>query len=84
MDAFSSLGIDPEYYTYRFRSETEVLPWDHISTGVNKAHLLREWKLSLEGRTRDDCRGQCYRCGILDQFEIIRPDPQDYFWGCPV
>jgi radical SAM family uncharacterized protein len=84
MDAFSSLGIDLEYYTYRSRSETEVLPWDHISTGVNKAHLLREWKLSLEGRTRDDCRGQCYRCGILDKFEIIRPDPQDYFWGCPV
>ena len=83
LDAFSSMGIDPDFYTFRERSETEILPWDHISAGVNKSHLLREWKLSLEGRTRDDCRGQCYRCGILDAFEGIRPDPQDYYWGCP-
>ena len=83
LDAFKSQGLDPEFYTYRLRSEEEILPWDHISAGVNKSHLLREWKLSLEGRTRDDCRGQCYRCGILDAFEGIRPDPQDYYWGCP-
>ncbi len=84
LDAFSELGLDPDFYTYRPRSEDEILPWDHIATGVNKSHLLREWKLSLEGRTRDDCRGQCYYCGILDNFEGIRPEPQDYYWGCPV
>ena len=83
LDAFSELGLDPDFYAYRPRSEDEILPWDHIGTGVNKSHLLREWKLSLEGRTRDDCRAQCYQCGILDAFEGARPNPQDYYWGCP-
>lgn len=84
LDAFASEGLEPDFYTYRERLESEILPWDHISAGVTKSHLLREWKLSQEGRTRDDCRGQCYRCGILDAFEGIRPDPADYYWGCPV
>ncbi|HSN94539.1 MAG TPA: B12-binding domain-containing radical SAM protein, partial [Anaerolineaceae bacterium] len=83
LDAFTRLGIDPDFYTYRERLETEILPWDHISAGVKKSHLLKEWKLSLEGKTREDCRNQCYRCGILDAFEDIRPNPQDYYWGCP-
>jgi len=83
LDAFTSSSLDPDFYTYRARTEEEILPWDHISTGVNKSHLLREWKLSQEGRTRDDCRGQCYRCGILDYYQDIRPDLQDYYWGCP-
>lgn len=83
MDAFSACGIDPDFYTVRARPENETLAWDHISTGVSKEHLLREWKLSQIGRTREDCRKLCYSCGILEHFGQIKPEAQYYRWGCP-
>jgi radical SAM family uncharacterized protein len=33
---------DPDFYTTRPRSRDEVFPWDHLSVGVKKTHLLLE------------------------------------------
>jgi radical SAM superfamily enzyme YgiQ (UPF0313 family) len=33
---------DPAFYTTRPRSRDEVFPWDHLSVGVKKTHLLLE------------------------------------------
>ncbi len=35
--AFDELGMDPDFYAYRERGLDEILPWDHIHTGVSKS-----------------------------------------------
>jgi len=82
-DAFAQVGLDSDFYTLRQRSLDEVLPWDHISTGVSKHFLITDLRLSQAERTREDCRNRCYNCGILDCFESIRPAQEEVYWGCP-
>jgi len=81
--AFAEVGLDPDFYAYRERSLDEILPWDHIHTGVNKSFLQRDLEWSKLGRTRKDCREQCYACGILDAFSKERPVSPLIYWGCP-
>ncbi|MFZ3070732.1 MAG: TIGR03960 family B12-binding radical SAM protein [Anaerolineaceae bacterium] len=82
-DAFTQVGIDPNFYTRRERGLDETLPWDHISTGVDKQFLLQDLRWSQAGRTRQDCRLGCFNCGIQDSFEEIRPLDASFYWGCP-
>ena len=64
MQAMDETGLDPEFYVTRERNEDEVLPWDHIDTGVTKEFLLRERRRAFEGRMTPDCRrDRCHACG---------------------
>lgn len=63
MRAFQECGIDPDFYTARERSETEIFPWDFIDCGVTKEFLLREWKKAQREETSSNCRKQCQGCG---------------------
>ncbi len=81
--AFAETGLDPDFYAYRERALEEVLPWDHIHTGVTKTFLQRDLEWSKLGKTRKDCREQCYACGILDAFGKVRPVSPLVYWGCP-
>ena len=81
--AFAETGLDPDFYAYRERALDEVLPWDHIHTGVTKTFLQRDLEWSKLGKTRKDCREQCYACGILDAFGKVRPVSPLVYWGCP-
>ncbi len=81
--AFAEIGLDPDFYAYRERPLDEILPWDHIHTGVTKAFLKRDLEWSKLGKTRNDCREQCYACGILDAFATKRPVSPLVYWGCP-
>jgi len=81
--AFTDIGMDPDFYAYRERGLDEILPWDHIHTGVTKAFLRRDLEWSKLGKTRKDCREQCYACGILDAFADQRPVSPLVYWGCP-
>jgi len=64
LDAFASVGLDPDLYARRERPLDEVLPWDHIFAGVEKAFLIRELERSREGQPTSDCRiGPCQACG---------------------
>lgn len=63
MDIFEKCGIDPAFYANREREYTEVLPWDHISCGVDKAFLMRESEKAKEEATTPDCRTKCAGCG---------------------
>lgn len=83
LDAFASLGIDPDFYAYRQRDLNELLPWEHISTGVKKQFLKRDLLASQAGETREDCRENCFYCGILDSFADVRPSTSEVYWGCP-
>lgn len=65
MQAFSESGIDPDFYSTRTRDINEVLPWDHIDSGVSKRFLLKEREKALAGETTEDCRtGACTGCGV--------------------
>ncbi|MFC1967761.1 TIGR03960 family B12-binding radical SAM protein [Chloroflexota bacterium] len=63
--AFEEAGLDPGFYAYRERPPDELLPWDHIDSGVTPAFLKREYRRALKGQTTADCRSDaCNACGI--------------------
>lgn len=70
LDAFSSLDIDPDYYSKRKRSTDEILPWDHIHSGVTKKYLLREFQKSKDSDITPDCRELCSACGIQANYAV--------------
>ncbi|MCD6291561.1 MAG: TIGR03960 family B12-binding radical SAM protein [Anaerolineae bacterium] len=83
MQAFAEAGLDPDWYARRERSVDEVLPWDHISTGVKKSFLIEEYEHAFQGAVIEDCRYHCYSCGILTQFRELRRQVPDDAWKCP-
>jgi radical SAM family uncharacterized protein/radical SAM-linked protein len=75
-ESFAAVGLDPSWYL-RQRLPGEILPWDHIDSGVTKDFLLRERQAALLGKATPDCRdGQCSYCGLCD-FDTIRPRTSD-------
>jgi len=83
MQAFDSVGLDPAFYTQRERPLDEVFPWEHISTTVTKKFLTEDYLWSLSGKTRIDCREQCFACGILPTFKELRREHPGEGWKCP-
>ena len=70
MQAFRDCGLDPAFYANRQRGLDELLPWDHIDSGVTKAFLRREYEKALRAETTRDCRKGCNGCG-LQRFEGV-------------
>ena len=83
MDAFAEHNLDPTFYTHRPRRVDEIFPWEHISTAVNKKFIFQDYQNSLEGEIRVDCREQCYACGILPTFNVLRSENPGKGWMCP-
>jgi radical SAM family uncharacterized protein len=63
METFKECGVDPFFYTTRFRADDEIFPWDIIDCGVTKSFLLREWNMAREGKPSKNCRQGCLGCG---------------------
>ncbi|MDP4108438.1 MAG: TIGR03960 family B12-binding radical SAM protein [Bacillota bacterium] len=63
MEAFRFCGLESDFYALRTRGAEEVFPWDHISCGVTKAHLWKEYERAFEGETSLNCRQACAGCG---------------------
>ncbi len=61
--AFSDMGIDRDFYTFREREIYEILPWDFIDAGVKREFLEREWEQAMKGRVTPNCRSSCSGCG---------------------
>lgn len=62
------LGVDVAWYTTRDREESEVLPWDHIDSGLDKEWLWQDWLDALDETEVDDCRWTpCFDCGVCPQ-----------------
>jgi radical SAM family uncharacterized protein len=81
--AFEEHGLDPIFYTHRQRRTDEVFPWEHITAAVRKNFLFQDFRQSLEGQIRVDCRLDCFACGILPTFaDMRRANPGDV-WKCP-
>ena len=83
MAAFEEHGIDPAFYTYRQRRTDEVFPWEHITAAVRKNFLFQDFRMSLEGQIRVDCRLNCFACGILPTFANLRRENPGEGWKCP-
>ena len=63
--AFSDLDMDPGGYSYRHWEPGAHLPWDHISAGLSKQFLCREYERALTGQVSGDCRfAPCLSCGL--------------------
>ncbi|MCL5026541.1 MAG: TIGR03960 family B12-binding radical SAM protein [Chloroflexi bacterium] len=63
--AFAEAGLDMAFYANRTREPDEVLPWDHINTGITKRFLWKEYQRSLAAESTPDCRwGDCTACGM--------------------
>jgi radical SAM-linked protein len=65
-------GISAEQVAHRERAETEILPWDHLSAGVEKSFLLAERARSRSEVVLENCAsGRCSACGACDFDRIV-------------
>jgi radical SAM family uncharacterized protein len=61
-------GVDLEWFTTRERAENEVLPWDHLDSGLDKEWLWSDWQEALAEQDLDDCRWiPCFDCGVCPE-----------------
>ncbi len=63
MKAFEDCGVSTEFYANRRRSYDEILPWDHINSGIKKSFLIAENEKAKKAETTSNCRQQCSACG---------------------
>ena len=59
------LGVSLDWFTTRERDRDEILPWDHLDSGLERDWLWDDWQDALDGREQDDCRWTpCFDCGV--------------------
>ncbi|MBW3648355.1 MAG: radical SAM protein, partial [Actinobacteria bacterium] len=64
----AAYGLDLAWFTTRERLETEVLPWDHLDSGLDKQWLWSDWQDALAEQDLDDCRWiPCFDCGVCPE-----------------
>jgi radical SAM family uncharacterized protein len=62
---FADQVVDVAWYTTRERDGDEVLPWDHLDSGLDKQWLWDDWQDALGEFEQDDCRWTpCFDCGV--------------------
>ncbi len=68
-------GVDVDWYTTRERDYDEVLPWEHLDSGLDKDWLWGDWEDALavaDGADIEieDCRWTpCYDCGVCPEMQ---------------
>jgi radical SAM family uncharacterized protein len=68
-------GLDLDWFTTREREYDEVLPWDHLDSGLDKDWLWADWEDALavaDGAAIEveDCRWTpCYDCGVCPEMD---------------
>ncbi|ONI76820.1 B12-binding domain-containing radical SAM protein [Kribbella sp. ALI-6-A] len=69
--ALADEPVDLAWYTTREREYAEVLPWDHLDSGLDRDWLWEDWQDALEedGAIEvEDCRWTpCFDCGVCPQ-----------------
>ena len=65
-----AFGVDLDWFTTREREQLEVLPWDHLDSGLDKDWLWQDWQDSLTEYEQDDCRWTpCFDCGVCPSMD---------------
>jgi len=63
-------GVDVNWYTVRQREYAEVLPWDHLDSGLDREWLWEDWQDALDEVGVEDCRWTpCFDCGVCPQMD---------------
>jgi radical SAM family uncharacterized protein len=69
--ALADTPVDLDWYTTREREYSEVLPWDHLDSGLDRDWLWEDWQdaLNPDGAVEvDDCRWTpCFDCGVCPE-----------------
>ncbi|GAB3623960.1 TIGR03960 family B12-binding radical SAM protein [Mariniluteicoccus endophyticus] len=75
----TQLGVSLDWFTTRERDYDEVLPWDHLDSGLDRDWLWEDWQDALDEQEVDDCRWTpCYDCGVCPQMDTeIQIGPTD-------
>jgi radical SAM family uncharacterized protein len=64
-EELAAFGVDLDWFTTRERTEHEVLPWDHLDSGLDKEWLWDDWQDAISEDEVGDCRWTgCYDCGV--------------------
>jgi radical SAM family uncharacterized protein len=67
-EALAGEPVDVAWYTTRERGVDEVLPWDHLDSGLDKDWLWEDWQDALAEVEVEDCRWTpCFDCGVCPQ-----------------
>jgi hypothetical protein len=65
---FAGQPVDLDWYTVREREYSEVLPWDHLDSGLDRDWLWEDWQDALNEVEVDDCRWTpCFDCGVCPE-----------------
>jgi len=71
--ALADLPVDLDWFTTREREYSEVLPWDHLDSGLDRDWLWEDWQDSIDPDLDvevEDCRWTpCYDCGVCPQMD---------------
>lgn len=70
-NAFEKIGIDEEFYVSRERDKNEIMPWDHLDSGVEKQFLWKEYEKALLEKLTPDCQDEgCTFCGVCPNLNV--------------
>ncbi len=68
-EAFAAEGMEIHAEAEKQRTPEDPLPWDHMSAGVRKRFLAREYRRALRAELSPDCRsGKCIACGVRQSY----------------
>jgi len=69
--ALAGSTVDLDWFTTREREYDEVLPWDHLDSGLDKDWLWADWEDAIDPTADvevEDCRWTpCYDCGVCPE-----------------
>jgi len=63
MEAAEEAGLSMDFYVYRKRELSEILPWDFIEAGPTRKFMEREYHKAMQGITTPNCKESCSGCG---------------------
>ncbi|MBN2467373.1 MAG: TIGR03960 family B12-binding radical SAM protein [Deltaproteobacteria bacterium] len=70
--ALHKCGLSPSLFLGQ-KEPSEILPWDHVNSGVTKDYLRKELAASREEAETEGCGPTvCNNCGVCD-FSVVRP-----------
>jgi len=71
-EALADTPVDLAWYTTRERGAEEILPWDHLDSGLDKDWLWEDWQDALDPDPIEveDCRWTpCFDCGVCPSMD---------------
>ncbi len=71
LKTFEDCGLDYQFYLTFPYEKDDILPWDHIHTGVSTDYLWREYQKSINEENTIDCRFEhCTQCDCCDNLNV--------------